>query len=327
MHPLVYIVILNWNGHEDTLRCVASLDQQDYPNFRILVIDNGSTDRSVEVLRGLGTRVLLAELPANLGYTGGNNRGMRQAFDLGADYVWLFNNDAVAEPDTLSSLIAVCEADPRIGLASPLVREADDHDAIQFGCGLFDLTTPAYTPTYDLEQARQWQTEYPDRIALVGTAMLVRRVVYEKIGVLDDRIFAYWEDIDYSIRSALAGFLNVMVFATSIFHPSKSTIDSPAEVRPHYYYFMTRNEILMWRTFCPRLLVLKAAVWVFRRQLRQIQRMPGNAAGLDAVLAGLWDGCWGIGGGYDPKRHMPWPLRQTLGKYPGFWIRLIDSKR
>jgi GT2 family glycosyltransferase len=279
------------------------------------------------VLRGLADRVSLIEIPENLGYTGGNNHAMREAFNRGADYVWLFNNDAVAEPDTLSRLIEACEANPRIGLASPLVREEEDHESVQFACGLFDLTTPTYTPSYALEEGRDWQAKYPDRIALVGTAMLVRRTVFETIGVLDDRIFAYWEDIDYSIRSALAGFLNVMVFETSIFHPSKSTITSPNDVRPHYYYFMTRNEILMWRTFCSRLQVLKGALWVLRRQLQQIQRMPNNAAGLDAVLAGFWDGCWGIGGRYNPGRRMPFPLRQLLGRYPGFWIRLIDAKR
>ena len=96
--------------------------------------------------------------------------------------------------------------DPRIGLASPLVREEEDHSAIQFACGLFDLTTPTYQPTYTIEQAREWQTKYPDRIALVGTAMLVRRAVFEKIGVLDDRIFAYWEDIDYRSEVPLRDF-------------------------------------------------------------------------------------------------------------------------
>ena len=104
--------------------------------------------------------------------------------------------------------------DPRIGLTSPLVREKENHDAVQFACGLFDLDTPAYTPCYEVEQARGWQMKFPERIALVGTAMLVRRTLYEKIGGLDDRIFAYWEDIDYSIRSALAGF-NVVVFDLS----------------------------------------------------------------------------------------------------------------
>ena len=156
--------------------------------------------------------------------------------------------------------------------------------------------------------------------------MLVRRPLYEKIGGLDDRIFAYWEDIDYSIRSALAGFRNVMVFDSSIYHPAKPTISTPDAVKPHYYYFMARNEILMWRRFCRRVPFLKSVFWVLCRQLRQILRMPNNTAGLDAVLSGLWDGCWGKGGGYNLKQRMPFPFRQLLGQYPRFWLSLIDAK-
>ena len=126
MQPLVYIVILNWNGRPDTLRCVASLETQTYSNYRILVLDNGSTDDSVYMLRRLGDRIRLIEIPVNLGYTGGSNLAMRDAFESGADYVWLFNNDAVAEPETLAKLVAVCEADTGIGLASPLVRDEED---------------------------------------------------------------------------------------------------------------------------------------------------------------------------------------------------------
>jgi GT2 family glycosyltransferase len=326
VRPLVFIVILNWNGYQDTLRCVVSLEAQHYPNCKILVLDNGSVDGSVAALRSLGSRIHLIEAAENLGYTGGNNRAMRLAFELGADYVWLFNNDAVADPDTLVRLINVCEADPMIGLASPLVREAADHRTIQFAGGLFDLATPAYTPTYEVEQAREWQVRFPERIALVGTAMLVKRAVYRRIGGLDERIFAYWEDIDYSIRSALAGFCNVMVFEATVFHLSKPTITEPNTVKPHYYYFMTRNEILMWRGFCRRLPFIKAVYWVIRRQFRQILSMPDNAAGLDAVLAGLWDGWWGIGGRYNPDRRMPSPFRQLLGQRAKFW-RSFDRRK
>ncbi|HQT75851.1 MAG TPA: glycosyltransferase, partial [Rhodopila sp.] len=117
MSPAVYIIVLNWNGLHDTLRCITSLEQQQYANTRILVVDNGSTDGSADALRALGDRIELIEVPTNLGYTGGNNLAMHQAFAQDADYVWLFNNDAVAEPDTLSKLMVRCEADTRIGLA------------------------------------------------------------------------------------------------------------------------------------------------------------------------------------------------------------------
>lgn len=307
MTPSVAIVVLNWNGLADTLRCIASLERQSYPNFRILVVDNGSTDGSVAALRALGGRVTLIESRENLGYTGGNNLAIREALGDDYGYIWLFNNDAVAEPDTLARLIAVCEADPGIGLASPLVRDDGDPAIIHFAGGRFDLNAPVYEPTEDLDQARAWQTADPGRMALWGTAMLARRALVDRIGLLDERIFAYWEDIDYSIRSARAGFRNVMVFDTAIFHAAKPTIRSPEEVKPYYFYFMTRNEILMWRKFCRPVKFLKSVRWTLGRQLRQIERMKDSPAHVDAVLDGIWDGLRGKGGGYGyddgPKRH------------------------
>lgn len=325
MHPLVHVIVLNWNGAEDTLRCLASLQRQTYPNFHINVVDNGSTDDSLAALSALGEQVTLTALPDNLGYTGGNNLAMRSAFGNGAEYVWLFNSDAEAEPDALAKIVAASEADSTIGLASPLVLEADDHTTIQFGCGLFDLNVPQYLPTYDIDQAANWQRNFPDRIALHGTALLIRRSLYNAIGGLDDHFFAYWEDIDYSIRSARAGFHNVAVLETAIYHGSKPTRRAPASVTPHYYYFYSRNELLMWDKFCPRGKYCKAVIWILRRQLRQIARMPNNARGIDAVLAGLWDGCIGVSGRYDSARRMPRPLSDILRRYPLTSIRLLGG--
>jgi hypothetical protein len=326
MHPLVHIVVLNWNGFEDTLRCVGSLERQTYPNFRIIVVDNGSIDGSLNALSALGERITLTVLPENLGYTGGNNFAMRAAFGSGAEYVWLFNSDAEADPNALAGIVAVCEADPAVGLASPLVLEADDHHAVQFGCGVFDLDIPQYRPSYDVDQARAWQTEFPDRIALHGTALLIRHALYQAIGGLDDHFFAYWEDIDYSIRSAIAGFRNIAVLDTAIYHDSKPTRAAPETIKPHYYYFYSRNELLMWRKFCSGRKYLRAVAWILQRQLRQIARMPGNTAGIDAILAGLWHGLTSVGGRYDDARRMPWPLSAVLRRYPGFWIRLLGGR-
>jgi len=180
MPPLVYIVVLSWNGLADTLRCVVSLERQTYLNCRILVFDNGSTDGSVAALQALGTRIRLIESAVNLGYTGGNNRAMEAAFADGADYVWLFNNDAVAAPDTLATLVALAEADARIGLVSPVVREGAGADAAVSGCALIDLAGPFYLPTFDLAQAQDWQARFPDHRLLDPQ---LRRGVPQRHGV------------------------------------------------------------------------------------------------------------------------------------------------
>ena len=321
--PRVEVVVLNWNGRDEIMRCIESISQQSYRNFGITILDNASSDGSAVSLKTLGDRINLIESSENLGYAGGNNVAMRQAFANGADYVWLFNSDAVATPDALAQIIAVCDAGRDIGLASPLIREEDDR--IQFAGRMFDLTVPDTCSTDDIEQARTWLANNPHRIALTGTAMLVSRALFDRIGGFDDTLFAYWEDTDYSIRSAEAGFRNVIVFDSVIFHPGKPTVAAPGAVKPHYYYFMARNELLLWRKCCSRFHFIKSALWVLRHRLVQIARMADNTSGIDAILAGLWDGCRGIGGRYDPTRRMPFPFRLALARCPRFWIRTIDS--
>ena len=323
MQPLVIIIVLNWNGHADTIRCVASLERQTYPNRQILVIDNGSTDGSLVALRALGDRIILVENPTNDGFTGGNNRAMARAFADGAAYVWLFNNDATVDEDALACMVARCEADPRVGMISPLVREEDDPEKIQFAGGIFDLAVPVYTPCYDIATGRDWQERMPERMVLHGTALLIRRSLYEAVGGLDDDFFAYWEDIEYSVRSARAGFHNVTAFETSICHGSKATGSAPETVKPHYYYYVTRNELLMWHKLTPGRRYLKALVWILARSLEQAARMPGYRAGIDAVMAGLWDGWRGVSGRHDPTRRMPQPLRWLLGQHPRVVLKVL----
>jgi len=141
--------------------------------------------------------------------------------------------------------------------------------------------------------------------------------VCEKIGGFDGRMFAYWEDVALSIRSARAGFLNAMIPHVSVLHPSKAVVTGPAAVAPHFCYFMARNEIMMWRDFVGGTALLKAIIWVLRKQVRQIGLMRDYPAAIEAVLSGLWDGMRGIGGGYDPPRPMPQPFRYMLTTYPG----------
>ena len=103
--PRVFAIVLNWNGLEDTLRCVESLGRTSYQPLTVLVVDNGSRVSPRERLTAAGAAVELIENPRNLGYAGGNNVGIRIALERGADFVWILNNDALVEPETLSRLI------------------------------------------------------------------------------------------------------------------------------------------------------------------------------------------------------------------------------
>src|ERR1700759_4079457 len=158
--PLVHVVVLNWNNSEDTIACIQSLDKQDYANFKVIVVDNGSVDDSCARLSEI-PGIDLRRNKTNLGYAGGNNLAMRAAFEAGADYVWVLNNDAVAAPDCLSRLVAAAESDPDVGLASPVIYHRESPERIQHCATRFDQRTCLFEEAPDIETARAWQDSSP----------------------------------------------------------------------------------------------------------------------------------------------------------------------
>jgi len=217
-------------------------------------------------------------------------------------------------PDTLRRLVAAAEADPRIGLLSPLVVRAGEPGGCEFAGALLDLDGCSYTATEDPEQGKAWQALHPDRFVLTGTAVLVRRALLERIGLLDECFSAYWEDTDYGLRSLRAGFCNRLLHDVTVSHAAKAFRGSRAIHRPHYHYFMARNEILFWRKHVGHWRSLRPTLWVWRRELAFMRTVAARPDLQASILAGLWDGLIGHAGRFDPRRRMPAPLRTMLGR-------------
>ena len=168
--PSVLVVLLNWNAAHDTAACLESVLGMSYPNFSVLLIDNGSTDSSVEHLRPLiSDRVRLVELPTNTGFTGGSNLGFRHALEHGHEFVWLLNNDALTSCCTLASLIRVAQTDPRIGLVSPRIASLEEPDKHLNLGGLFRPEVPDFRATKDMDRAQEWARTDPAHVLLMGT--------------------------------------------------------------------------------------------------------------------------------------------------------------
>jgi GT2 family glycosyltransferase len=313
MTPLVHVIILNWNNARDTLACVAAVERQDYPNRRIIVVDNASEAADVAMLHAGDGRFELIRGDRNLGFAGGCNIGLWHAVANEAQYIWLLNNDAIIETGTLRSLLAFAESQPDAGLISPLLRDTVAPHQLDAFCGRFDRRLLTYEYTESIETARAWHAECPDQVTLAGTALLIRRTVVETIGGLDERLFAYWEDTDYSIRASVAGFPSRVHFDLAILHPKKHTYSDNVEAKAYYSYYMARNEILLLRKHGTLLQRFKALRWRFRQQRQVVERLgDSNAMAIKAVLAGIWDGWIGHGGGYDDGRRMPPPARWLL---------------
>ena len=299
MTPSVCIIILNWNSNQDTLACLASLGEMSYKNFRVVVVDNGSSNNSVEMLSPI-SGIHLIENKTNLGFAGGNNVAIKYALGQNFDYVWLLNSDAIVEVDCLEKLVASAEKDSTIGLLSPVIYHRDRPDIIQH-CGTrLNAGADGVHEADDIPIARQWQDQAPETVILWGTAMLIKSTLIRKIGDLDAHLFAYSEDTDYSLRSSRAGFRNVTVFDAKIWHASTEGLR-----KPHFYYYTTRNAALMWRKYTSTYKFMKICWWNFNRIKRLIEKFQDKPELVHASKLGLWDGWTGTGGEYDPSRKLP----------------------
>jgi hypothetical protein len=315
--PSVLVVILNWNGWEDTLTSVDSVLRLDYPNLRVLVIDNGSKDESVARLQTIhDDRVELLELPETLGYTGGCNEGMKRALVRGMQYVWLLNNDTVVKDKvTLRSLIALAESDPKIGLVSPRVAVLGDEQRFTYCGGICSMDPFIYDKTHDPDEARRWAREYPNAGLVMGTALLVKCSMIREIGMLDESFFAYYEDNDYSYRSSLAGYRNVMDENSTVHHAEKDESNNPFAIKPHYWYYLARNECLFWRKHLGVIQGLRPCWWGRKKWIKNLRRCKEYPKATDAMLAGMWHGWTNRGGPYRPEYRMPSFLAVVIRKY------------
>lgn len=324
--PLVCAIVLNWNNLAATSACIQSLTDTGYPRLRIIVVDNASTDGSAEALAA-APGIEFVSNRANLGFTGGVNAGIARAMASLADYVWLLNSDATAEPDVLRMLVATAERDARIGLVSPVFHHPEHPDNKEFCLGILDPDSCVLRQTADPETARIWCENYPGQIVLLGTALLIRRAVLESLGGLDDRFFAYVEDVDYSLRAHQAGFNVVAVPNAIAYHAFKTPITDPGRCPPYLHYYMSRNYLLLWRKLPDFTFRRKATVWFLRERLAQLARIKHDRLATEALLSGLWDGVRGVGGPYVAARRMPGMLRWLLRCNPRLLIRLMDCLR
>jgi GT2 family glycosyltransferase len=289
--PRVFIIILNWNGLEDTLECLASLASLDYPAYDVVVVDNGSTDGSVRAIRACFPLVMVIENEENLGFVGGNNVGLRYALDSGADYVLLLNNDTVIDPRFLTELVRVTEADERIGIASPVIFYYDAPDEIWTAGAAIDWATGSTQRLRAGEAAREDET-YFDVDFVSGCALLAKREVVEKTGFLDSDFFLYYEEADWCVRARNEGFCIVCVPEARIWHKVSRSVGVSS---PVISYYMARNALLFLRKH------LTGVQWVLSsvRHLVSMARSVLSAyvrhdnahrrANARAQVLGVWD--------------------------------------
>jgi GT2 family glycosyltransferase len=280
----VLVVIVVWNGLEDTLECLESLRRCEFSNKRILVVDNGSTDGSSATISANYPEVSVVRSERNLGFTGGNNLGMLEAIRHKARYAFLLNNDTKVAPDALRCLVRHAETDPRSALLAPVIHYYEKPDEIWFAGARINLSRgealhqnvadiPVAAPPF----ATGW---------ISGCAMLVRMVAVTAVGMFDSRFYLTWEDVDWCLRMRECGHRVVVVPASRILHKGGRSGQRLSGV---HLYYAVRNSLLVVRKHGGSAYAI-AVFCILMRYARNAVRSGSEdrASAFRSVILGAW---------------------------------------
>lgn len=235
--PLVYIIILNYQGYADTIGCLESIARNDYPNYHVLVLDNASPNDSAKrlteyITNAADARLEFIETGRNGGFAAGNNVGIQHALERGADFVWLLNNDTEIAENALSELVAVALGADDIGITGSSLMEFDRPNDIQALGGAYNCLTgrSSYiTARHDLHRLH----------CIQGASMLFRAAVFRDVGLLSEDYFLYFEEPDMAER--IRGRWRQAVAVNSlVYHKGSASIGDANEFG---LYYMFRNSL------------------------------------------------------------------------------------
>jgi len=290
--PKVYVVILNWNGKDDTVECLNSLKKLSYPNFRVIVVDNASTDGSQELIKRTRPDVELIENSANLGCGGGNNVGIREALKKGADYVFLLNNDTIVDSNLLSILVEVGESSPQIGIIGPKIYPYSEPDKI-WAAGAETVRFSYYIGKLrGFNQRDKGQYDFDGEVDFLLTCgVMIKREVFELIGLLDADYFYTTEDFDFCLRARKTGFKVFYVSRAMMWHKVAASVGGMGYTPTRKYYSERGKVIFMkkhakwwqWPKFL--LFAFGSIPYVFVRE-----SLRGNQKAAIAKAKGIYDG-------------------------------------
>ena len=248
IYSSIAVIVINWNSYKFTFDCIKSLEKCNYPNFKIILVDNGSTDFSIEKLSKDFKNLDIIKNKLNLGFTGGNNIAISKALNENYDYVMLLNNDTKVNPDFLNFLVERLENENNLGAIQPLILQMDNKKKVWNAGGefirLFGLTK-VINKGKNVNSIDS-NKNYSEWIS--GCCIMLKSKVIDKVGLLDNSFFAYFEDVDWSLRIKNEGYLLGIDNRSIIYHyesGSSKTLSKSNEgfLNPLVHYYNFRNHI------------------------------------------------------------------------------------
>ncbi len=270
----IWVIVLNWNGEAVIRECLDSLLAMTYPSYKVMVVDNASSDGSADAVATDYPQVKLLRMPENLMYAGGNNAGIEAALSDGAEAVMLVNNDTRADPELLTLLAAALRDSPRAGAAGPKILYYDAPEVIWSAGGKVHVPLGlvrhigirrADSGRYDSQR----EVDY-----LTGCCLLLRAEALASVGALDTSYVIYSEDVDWCLRARMKGWTSIFVPEARLWH--KVSFSSGGGLTPFKAYYRMRSNVLIFRRFSrpihwltwPAATAAFAAVMAFTQALR-----------------------------------------------------------
>lgn len=256
----VSVVILNFKVKKETLACIQSVQKSEHKNIEIIVVDNNSEDGIEEEIKKFND-VLFIQSGENLGYTGGNNLGIKKALDDGADYIFVLNPDTEIKPDTISNLISIAE-DENAGIIGPKILFGN-RETIWYAGGILDLANVlgGHRGVDEKDEGQYDKIESTDFVT--GGAMFVKAEVFKKIGLFDEKYFMYFEDSDFCYRAKKEGIKILYNPKAIVYHENAKSAGLGSPLQD---YFITRNRML----FASKFLSFRTRFALLREALRNI---------------------------------------------------------
>jgi len=260
----VAVILVNWNGYLLTQRCLLSLEKVSFDNFSVIVVDNGSEDGSFEKLKSEFSFPIFLKNFKNLGFTGGNNTGIVYALEKGFDHVLLLNNDTVVTPDFIDELLKIELMEKNVGMVQPLILFHESPNIIWSAGGKFHKVLGMSKTLGDRKAIHNYPLKVKELDWATGCCILISSEVIKKVGSLESAFFAYFEDVDWSLRVREAGYQIYLAPDSIIYHEGSASSKKPHDegtLSAAVFYLHARNQLFLLRRHCKGILVFTS--WPF----------------------------------------------------------------
>ncbi len=281
--PLVYLVVLNWNGFPDTHECLESLQHLAYPRYRVLVVDNASSDDSAERITDQHPDVELIRCEQNLGIAAGYNRGIEAALARGAHYIMVMNNDLICDPLFVSQMVATQRRWPACGIVMPKIYYYEARDVI-WSAGAYARWMPSNIVMRGRQQhdGPAFADEVPIQFA-PSCCLLLTRDLCERIA-FDEDYFFYYDDWDFCMQARAIGQRLIFAPDAHLWHKvSRSTQNSPSSLR--WWKILGQSCVRYHQKHHSLRLLAVYVAWVLLRET-----VKGNVRSLPTFLRGIRTG-------------------------------------